>query len=74
VRRDRVGLLGGAEYLAEEWFGEDGALRRAVVRVGLQERELSAADAARAGVAPVAGLRRAPSAAAAEADPPACAP
>jgi len=72
--RQRAGTLGGVDYRAEERYADDGRLEGAHLRLGERELTLDAAALARVGLEPFPGLRLAPSAAAALAEPPACGP
>jgi hypothetical protein len=69
VRRVRAGRLAGLEYRAEERFGADGRLSGATLAVDGRAVALRPGD-----LEPIPGLRLAPTAAAAEAAPPACGP
>jgi hypothetical protein len=69
VRRERRGLIGGEAYRVEERYGPDGRLLGGTLWLAGEARPLGPAD-----LAPAPGLALAPTAAAAEAAPPACGP
>jgi hypothetical protein len=72
VRRQRIGTVSGVAYAADESFGEDGRLAGAIVRLDGRVLSLDRAALVREGLEPVRGLRLAPTAAAAAAEPPGC--